>query len=60
MNVYKIKIYIQFIKEVTIRTYALHKIPDGPFHGSNLQGKMVFEWLKNLDGIRQKGWVIFG
>ena len=25
-------IYIQFIKEVTIKTYALHKNPEGPFH----------------------------
>ena len=24
---------IQSIKEVTIETYVLHKIPDGPFHG---------------------------
>ena len=24
----------QFIKEVTIKTYVLHKNPDGPFHGS--------------------------
>ena len=31
---YLILLLLQFIKEVTIKTYVLHKNPDGPFHGS--------------------------
>ena len=29
-----LSIYLQFSKEVTIKRYALHKNPDGPFNGS--------------------------
>ena len=41
--------FIQFIKEVTIKTYVLSKIPTVP------QGRMVFEGLGNLEVNRQNG-----